>query len=164
MNRVGVSVGVLGGFTQGIFKMEKTSLREAAAEDIDEVLASQRLRHELPSLARVGVAGEGSLHQRRRVELGFHGFHQVFSDMLRAAQARLFFFYFADFTVNLLARGFGQGIEKFLEAFGLAEFTGEDGMDWRNRGHWEWLLYDERGCRYERHIKTAIPSFISRMK
>ena len=35
-----VSVGVLGGFTQGIFKMKETCLREAAAENIDEVLAA----------------------------------------------------------------------------------------------------------------------------
>jgi hypothetical protein len=36
-----MSVGVLDGFTQSIFKMEKTSLWEAAAEDIDKVLASE---------------------------------------------------------------------------------------------------------------------------
>ena len=124
-----MSVGVVGGITQGIFKMEKTSLWEAAAEDIDEVLASERLRHELPSPAGFGVAGEGSLHQRRRVEFGFHGFHQVFSGMLGAAQARLFFFDFADKVVDVVARGFGKGIEEFLKAFGLAEFAGEEGVD-----------------------------------
>jgi hypothetical protein len=87
------------------------------------------LRHEFPSLARSSVAGESSLHQRRRIELGFHGFHQIFGGMLGTAQARLFFFDFSDFTVNLLARGFGQGIEEFLEAFGLAELANENRMD-----------------------------------
>jgi hypothetical protein len=47
--------------------------------------------------------------------------------VLSAAQARFFFFDFADFAVDLVARGFGEGIKEFLEAFGLAEFTGEDG-------------------------------------
>jgi hypothetical protein len=28
-----------------------------------------------------------------------------------------------------VARGFGQGVKEFLEAFGLAEFAGEDGVD-----------------------------------
>jgi hypothetical protein len=124
-----VSVGVLGGVLQGEGKIGGASVGEAAAKDGDEVLASERLRHEFPSLARAGIAAEGSLHQRRRIELGFHGFHQVFSDVLRAPQARLFFLDFADFTVDLVARGFGQGIEEFLEAFGLAEFAGEYGMD-----------------------------------
>jgi hypothetical protein len=55
------------------------------------------------------------------------------SGMLRAAQARLFFFYFADFSVDLVARGFGQGIEEFLEAFGLAEFAGESEVDGHNQ-------------------------------
>jgi hypothetical protein len=76
-----------------------------------------------------GVAAECSLHQRRRVELGFHGFHQVFSGVLGATQARLFSFNFADLAVNLVARGYGKGVEEFLEAFGLAEFAGEDGVD-----------------------------------
>src|ERR1700739_797329 len=57
------------------------------------------------------------------------GFHQVFSGVLRAAQARLFFFDFADFAVDLVARGVGKGIEEFLEAFGLAEFAGEERVD-----------------------------------
>jgi hypothetical protein len=124
-----MSAGVLGGITQGIFKMEKTSLRVAAAEDIDEVLASEGLRHHCPSLAGFGIAAESSLHQRRRVEFGFHGFHQIFSGVLGAAQARLFFFDFADLTVDLVARGFGQGVEEFLEAPGLAEFAGKNGVD-----------------------------------
>jgi hypothetical protein len=49
--------------------------------------------------------------------------------VLRAAQARLFFLDFANLTVDLLARGFGKGIEEFLEAFGVAEFAGKNGMD-----------------------------------
>ena len=109
-----MSAGVLGGFAQGIFKMKKTSFREAAAEDIDEVLASQGLRHEFPSLAGLGVASEGGFHQRWRVELGLHGFHKVFSGVLCAAQARLFFLDFADLAVDLVALGFRKGIEKFL--------------------------------------------------
>jgi hypothetical protein len=121
--------GVAGALTQGIFKVKKTSLREAAAEDVDEVLAAERLRHEFPSLAGLGVAADCSCHQRRRVELGFHGFHQVFSGVLGATQARLFSFNFADLAVNLVARGYGKGVEEFLEAFGLAEFAGEDGVD-----------------------------------
>jgi len=124
-----VCVGVLSGFEQGVGKIGGAGVGEAAAEDGDEILASERLRHEFPSLAGFGVAGKGNLHQRRRVELGFHGLHQIFGGVLGAAQARLFFFDFADFAVDLVARGFGKGIEKFLEAFGLAEFAGEDGMD-----------------------------------
>ena len=49
--------------------------------------------------------------------------------VLGAAQARLFFFDFADLAVDLLARGFGEGVEKFLETFGLAEFAGEKRVD-----------------------------------
>jgi hypothetical protein len=37
-----------------------------------------------------------------------------------------------------VARGFGQGVEEFLEAFGLADFAGEGGMD----GHGEDLTTD----------------------
>jgi hypothetical protein len=107
---------------------------EAAAEDGDEVLPPVRLRHEFPSLAGLDVAAEGSLHQRRRIELGFHGFHQVFGGVLGAAQARVFFLDFADLAVDLLTRGFGKGIEEFLEAFGLAEFAGENGMDGHGGG------------------------------
>jgi hypothetical protein len=91
------------------------------------------LGHEFPSLAGLGVAAECGLHQGRRIELGFHGFHQIFSGMLSTTEARVFFFDFADGVVNMLARGFGQGIEKVLEALGLAEFAGEDGVD----GHGE---------------------------
>jgi hypothetical protein len=81
-----------------------------------------------------GVAAECSFHQRRRVEFGFHGFHQVFSGVLRAAQARLFFFDCADGVVDLAARGFGQGVEEFPEAFGLAEFSGEERVDGHGKG------------------------------
>lgn len=109
--------------------MEKPSLREAAAEDIDEVLASKGLRHEFPSLAGFCVAGKGGFHHRRRIEFGLHGFHQVFSSMLGAAEARFFFFDAADGVIDMLARGFGKGIEKFLKALGLAEFASESGMD-----------------------------------
>lgn len=124
-----VLAGVLGALTQGIFKVEKASVGEAAAEDVDEVLASEGLRHQFPSLAGFGVTDKGSLHHRRRIKFGFHGFHQVFSGMLGATQAGVFFFDFADGVVNMLARGFRKGIEEFLEAFGLAEFAGEGGVD-----------------------------------
>lgn len=80
---------------------------------------------------RAGVAGERSLHQRRRIDFGFHGFHQVFSGVLGAAQARFFLFDFADGVIDFAARGFGKGVEEFLETFGLAEFAGEGGMDGR---------------------------------
>jgi hypothetical protein len=49
--------------------------------------------------------------------------------MLRTAQARLFFLNFADLAVDLVARGFGEGVEKFLETSGLAEFAGERRVD-----------------------------------
>jgi hypothetical protein len=124
-----VSAGVLGGIQDGPLDVEGARFRIAAAEDEDQVLPAERLRHEFPSVAGLGVAAEGSFHQRRQVELGFHGFHQVFGGVLRATQARLFFFDFADLAVDLVARGFGEGIEKFLEAFGLAEFAGEDRVD-----------------------------------
>jgi len=124
-----VPAGVLGGIQDGSFDVEGARLRIAAAEDEDQVLPAERLRHKFPSLAGLGVADEGSLHQRRRVKLGFHGFHQVFSGVLGTAQARLFFFDFADFAVDLVARGFGEGIEEFPEALGLAEFAGESWVD-----------------------------------
>jgi hypothetical protein len=125
-----VSVGVLGGVLQGEGKIGGASVGESAAEDGDEVLPSVGLRHEFPSLSGLGVAAECSFHQRRRVELGFHGFHQIFSGVLGAAQARVFFLDFADLAVDLLTLRVGQGVEEFLEAFGLAEFAGEGGMDW----------------------------------
>ena len=128
-----MSVDVLGGILQSEGKVGSASVGEAAAEDGDEVLSSEGLRHEFPSLARSSVAGESSLHQRWRIEFGFHGFHQVFSGVLGSAQARLFFFDFADFAVNLLARGFGQGVEEFLEAFGLPKFAGEGWVDGHGR-------------------------------
>jgi hypothetical protein len=124
-----VSVGVYGGVQDGPLDIEGTRFRIAATEDEDQVLPAERLRHEFPSLAGLGVAAEGCLHQRRRIELGFHGFHQVFSGVLGAAQARVFFFDFADRVVDVLARGVGKGIKEFLEAFGLTEFAGEDGVD-----------------------------------
>lgn len=108
-------VDVWDGFTQGIFKMEKPSLREAAAEDVDEVLAPEGLRHEFPSLAGFGVAAEGSLHHRRRIEFGFHGFGQEFDGLLEPAKARFFFFDAADEAVEVIARGFGEGIEESFE-------------------------------------------------
>ena len=121
--------GVFSGIYYGSLDIKGAGFRIASTEDEDQVLPAERLRHQFPSLAGFGVAGEGGFHQRRRVELGFHGFHQVFSGVLRAAEARLLFFYFANLAIDLLARGFGQGIEEFLEAFGLAEFSGEEGVD-----------------------------------
>jgi hypothetical protein len=119
-----MAVGVLGAVQQSPFKPAGAGFREATAEDRDEVLTSERLRHEFPSLAGSGVASKGSAHQRRRVEFGFHRFHQIFSGVLGAAQARVFFFDFADRVVDMAARGLGKGVEEFLEAFGLAEFAG----------------------------------------
>jgi hypothetical protein len=75
------------------------------------------------------IAAEGGFHHRRRIEFGFHGFHQIFSGMLCASEARVFFFDFADGVVDIAARGFGERVEKFLEAFGLAEFAVEDGVE-----------------------------------
>jgi hypothetical protein len=132
-----VSVGVLRGVKQGEGKIGGASVGESAAEHGDQVLPSKGLRHKFPSLTGLGVAAEGSLHQRWWIELGFHGFHQVFSGVLGTAQARVFFFNFADFTVDLVARGFGKGVEEFQEALGLAEFAGEDGVD----GHWKGKPY-----------------------
>ena len=124
-----VSAGVLSGVEDRSLEVESAGFRESAAEDGDQILASERLRHEFPALAGFGVAGEGGFHQWRRVEFGFHGFHQVFSCVLGTAQACLFFFDFADLAVDLMARGFRKGVEKFLEAFGVAELAGESGVD-----------------------------------
>jgi hypothetical protein len=44
------------------------------------------------------------------------------------------FFDFADLSVDLVTRGFGEGIEEFLEALGLAEFAGEGGVDGHGEG------------------------------
>jgi hypothetical protein len=142
-----VLAGVAGAFTQGIFKVEKTSLREAAAEDVDEVLAAEGLRHEFPALARFGVAGECGFDHRRRVEFGLHGFGHVFDGLLKPAEAGFFFLDAADGVVDMAARGFGKGIEKFLQAFGLAEFAG--GMD----GHGDSGTYPEH-CLIYFHLKT----------
>lgn len=128
-----MSVGVLGGIQDGSLDVEGACFRIASAKNEDQVLPAERLRHEFPSLAGLGVAREGGFHQRRRVEFGFHGFHQIISGVLGAAEACVFFFGFSDLTVDLVARGFGKGIEEFLEALGLAEFAGENGMD----GHGE---------------------------
>jgi len=122
----GVSVGVFGGVQDGSLDVEGARFRIASAKDEDQVLPAERLRHEFPSPAGLGVAAECSFHERRRVELGFHGFHQVFGGVLGAAQTRLFFFDFTDFAVDLVARGFGKGVKEFPETFGLAEFAGED--------------------------------------
>jgi hypothetical protein len=54
--------------------------------------------------------------------------------VLRAAQARLFFFDLADLAVDLVARGFRKGVEEFLEAFGSAKFAGEEGVDGHGKG------------------------------
>jgi len=116
-----------------VLQISGAGVGEAAAEDEYQVLPAERLRHEFPSLSGLGVAAEGSFHQRRRVELGFHGFHQIFSDVLCPALACFFFFDFADLAVNLVARGFGEGVKEFLEAFGLTEFADEDGVE----GHGE---------------------------
>jgi hypothetical protein len=129
-----VAVGILGGFEQGVGKIGGAGVGKAAAEDGDEILPAERLRHEVPSLARLCVAGKGGLDERRRVKFGFHGFHQVFGGVLGAALARLFFFDFADGVVDLAARGFGEGAKEFLEALGLAEFAGERRLDCHRDG------------------------------
>ena len=123
-----MAAGVLSGFTQGIFKMEKTCLREAAAEDIDQVLASERLRHEFPALARFGFAGESGFDQWWRVELGFHGFSQVFDCLLKPTKAGFFFFDAADEAVEVIAGGFGEGVEESFQAV-AAKGAGEERME-----------------------------------
>src|SRR6185312_3061423 len=75
--------GILSAFPDGVLKPAGAGFGIAAAENGDEVLASVGLRHKSPSLAGLGVAAECSLHQRRRVEFGFHGFHQIFSGVMR---------------------------------------------------------------------------------
>jgi hypothetical protein len=139
-----MAVGVFGGIQDGSLDVEGARFRIAAAEDEDQVLPAERLRHEFPSLAGLGVATEGCLHQRRRIELGFHGFHQVFSGVLGAAFPSVFFFDFADRVVDLVARGFGQGVKEFLKALGLAEFAGEGWVDIRRHGR---NLIEEGFCR-----------------
>jgi hypothetical protein len=61
-----------------------------------------------------------------------HGFHQVFSGMLSTSEAGVFFLTSRTGVVYILARGVGKGIKKFLEAFRLAEFAGEGGVDWHH--------------------------------
>jgi hypothetical protein len=85
-------IGVIGTIQQGPLKVAGAGFGVAAAEDGDEVLPAERLRHEFPSVAGFGVASEGHAEQRRRIELGFHDFHQLFGGVLGAAQARFFFF------------------------------------------------------------------------
>jgi hypothetical protein len=130
-----VSVGVLGGVQDGPLDIEGTRFRIAAAEDENQVLSTERLRHELPSLAGLGVAAECSFHQRRWIEFGFHGFHQIFSGMLSTTETRVFLFDFSDGVVNMLAGGVGKGIEEFLQAFGLAEFAGEERVEGHQQKH-----------------------------
>jgi hypothetical protein len=57
-----VAQSILSAFQYGVLQPSGASFGVAAAEDGDEVLASEGLRHELPSLAGFGVAGEGSFH------------------------------------------------------------------------------------------------------
>jgi hypothetical protein len=121
----------------GIFKMEKTRLREAAAEDIDEVLAAERLRHEFPSLVGLGIAGEGNFHQRRRVELGFHGGGEELDGLIQAAEAGFFFFDAADEVVEFVAGGFGEGVEESFEAV-TAEGAGKKKVE----GHGDYIFQD----------------------
>jgi hypothetical protein len=130
---VGAAVSILGALEQGVLKPAGAGVGEAAAEDRDEILPAEGLRHEFPTAAGFGVSGEGGFDEGRRVELGFHGFHQVFSGVLGATLAGLFFFDFTDGVVDVAAGGFGKGVEEFLEAFGLAEFAGEDGMERHNK-------------------------------
>jgi len=98
-----VAAGVLGGIQDGSLDVEGARFRIASAEDEDQILPAQRLRHKFPSLAGSGVAAECSFHQRWRIELGFHSFHQVFSGVLRPAQTRVFSFDFADLAVDLVS-------------------------------------------------------------
>jgi len=123
------AAGVLSGIQDGSLDVEGARFGITATKNKDQILPAERLRHKFPSLAGLGVAAEGSLHQRRRIKLGFHGFHQIFGGVLRAAQTCVFSFDFADFAVDLVARGFGEGIEEFPEALGLAEFEGESWVD-----------------------------------
>jgi hypothetical protein len=116
-----VSAGVLGGVQDGPLDIKSARFRIATTEDEDQVLPAERLRHEFPSLAGLGVAAEGGFHQRRRVELGFHGFHQILGGVLRAAQARLFFFNFADLTVDLWREDSGRELKNFWRR-----------LDWRS--------------------------------
>src|ERR1044071_10282197 len=68
------SAGVFGGIQDGSLEVKRACLGEAAAEDEDQILPTEGLRHEFPSLAGLGVATKCSFHQRRRGELGLHGF------------------------------------------------------------------------------------------
>jgi hypothetical protein len=52
--------------------------------------------------------------------------------MLSTSEAGVFFLTSRTGVVYILARGVGKGIKKFLEAFRLAEFAGEGGVDWHH--------------------------------
>lgn len=129
-----VVVGVLSALQQDPLKVAGAGFRKAADEDVDEVLPAERLRHEFPSLAGTGIAGEGGFDQRWKIELGFHGFHEVFDGVFGTALARLFFFDFADGVVNPVASGVRKGVEEFQEAFGFGEFAGEGRVDGHGDG------------------------------
>jgi hypothetical protein len=110
-----VAVGVLSALQQDALKVSGASLGKAADEDADQVLPAERLRHEFPSLAGAGVTGEGGLDERRWIEFGFHGLHEVFGGVLGASLARLFFLDLADGVVNPIAAGVGEGVEEFQD-------------------------------------------------
>jgi len=118
-----VSIGVLGGVEQGVGKVGGASVGEAAAEDKDQVLPAERLGRARALRAKAAFIRGGGSSSASMASIRYS------AAWLGATQARLFFFDFADLAVDLVARGFGQGVEEFLEAFGLPEFACERGVD-----------------------------------
>jgi hypothetical protein len=70
------------------------------------------------------------------------------------ALARLLFFDFADRVVTVPERGFWKGAKEFLEAFGLAEFACEGGMDARIVAGGNFCCAGETRSKTMPHINT----------
>lgn len=107
---------VSGALKQSSFKITSAGFRESAAEDADEILPAERLRHEIPALASFGVTGKRGFDQRRRIEFGFHDFGQKVDGLLDTAETGFFFLDAADEVVEVVAGGFGERVEESFEA------------------------------------------------
>jgi hypothetical protein len=82
--------------------------------------------------------GESGFERGRRVEFGFSDGGEELDSLLEAAEAGGFFFCAADEAVEVVAGGFGQGVEEFYQAV-AAEGRGEE----RVEGHEENLTADD---------------------
>jgi hypothetical protein len=123
-----VAAGVLCGIQDGPLNVKGARFRIGAAEDEDQVLPAERLRHEVPAAAGLLAVGKGGFERRRRVELGLLGGGEEFDGLLKPEKAGGFFFDAADAVVEVGAGGFGEGVEESYEAV-AAEGASEERVE-----------------------------------